>query len=69
MEHSFSINKSRRARAKRAAVPLRKELNRGLIALAILCGVGTATFATLSASSVSRSRPKDAVATRLKPAP
>jgi hypothetical protein len=32
-------------------VPVRKELKRGLIALAILCGVGIATFATVAHSS------------------
>jgi hypothetical protein len=32
-------------------VAVRKELKRGLIALAILCGLGVATFATVASSS------------------
>jgi hypothetical protein len=47
-------------------VPLRKESKRGLIALAVLGVVGSATFAVLATSYPSRVRAKDAIATRLK---
>jgi hypothetical protein len=46
-------------------VSLRKEFKRGLIALAVLCVVGLATFATFASSGAFRSRAKDAVAARL----
>jgi hypothetical protein len=49
-------------------VPLQKASKRGLLALAILCIVGLATFAALASSSVFRGRSKDAVAARVKPA-
>jgi hypothetical protein len=39
-----------------------------MIALAILCGVGVATFATVASSSAFRSHAKEALATRLKQA-
>jgi hypothetical protein len=45
-------------------VPLRKESQRGLIALAVLCVVGLATAAVAS-SGTFRTRAKDAVSARL----
>jgi hypothetical protein len=45
-----------------------KELRRGLIALAVLCGIGVITFATVASSSTFRSHAKEALATRLKQA-
>jgi hypothetical protein len=57
-------------------VSLRKESKRGLIALAVLCVVGLATFASVSSLGASFGRAslgvghaKDAVATRVPPAP
>jgi hypothetical protein len=44
-------------------VPLRNESKRGLLALAILCIVGLATFASVASSGTSHA--KDAVAAHL----
>jgi hypothetical protein len=44
-------------------VPLRKESKRGLIALAVLCIVGLATFASVASSGAPWG--KDSVAARL----
>jgi hypothetical protein len=49
-------------------VPLRKESQRGLIALAILCAAGAVTFALtafLASPGARRARGKDAVAVRV----
>ena len=53
-------------RARRLAVPLRKESKRGLIALAVLLAVGLGTFAAVGSSGALRQSTKDAVAERLK---
>jgi hypothetical protein len=57
-------------------VSLRKESKRGLIALAVLCVVGLATFASVASLgapfgrvSFGPSHAKDSVATRVPPAP
>jgi hypothetical protein len=47
-------------------VAVRKEFRRGLIALAVLCGIGVFTFATVASSSTFRSHTKEAVASRLR---
>jgi hypothetical protein len=39
-------------------VPFRKESQRGLIALAVLCMVGLATFASVASSSSGRGKDK-----------
>ncbi|HVU51013.1 MAG TPA: hypothetical protein VHL80_10030 [Polyangia bacterium] len=44
-------------------MPLRKESKRGLIALAVLCIIGLATFASVASSGGGRN--KDSVAARL----
>ena len=43
-----------------------RELRRGIIALAVVCGIGVLTFATVASSSTFRSHAKEALATRLK---
>jgi hypothetical protein len=48
------------------AVPLRKESKRGLLALAVLCIVGLATFVSVASSPPTRA--KDSLADRLKSA-
>jgi hypothetical protein len=47
---------------------LAKELRRGLIALAVLCSLGTIAFAAVASSSTFRTHAKEALATRLKQA-
>jgi hypothetical protein len=58
-------------RVRSFPVPLRKESKRGLLALAVLCIVGLATFASVASSGASSGalwgggRGKDSVAARL----
>jgi hypothetical protein len=47
---------------------LAKELRRGFIALAVLCGIGAITFVTVASSSSFRTHAKEALASRLKQA-
>lgn len=54
--------------ARKARVRLFKEFRRGLIALAVLCGIGIITFATVASSSTFRTHAKEALASHLKKA-
>jgi hypothetical protein len=49
-------------------VRVQKEIRRGLIALAVLCGIGVLTFATVASSTTFRTHAKEAVASRLRQA-